>query len=212
MICSQNLPFLITHSCCTFECQCATWRRHQWLRGKRHLCAWAVSVSPPGRKWWQTRRHQFPLSVVESHAFFPGGLWTQVQDCRAALLQLPGVRWTNILISALSSPCSSAPNFNLQQIFTRAVWTLISALVNSLLFHVPKGEKWCFLSSQEYFRQDVLVAPTQDLRMNKQAGDTDKDETGEESANNMNGAIEEQTEEWKSTKEKRKDKKRAPNK
>ncbi len=63
--------------------------------------------------------------------------------------------------------------------------------------------------SEEYFRQDLMVAPSQDLRLNKQGAsvaalDDDGDET-------LNEAPEEQ-EEWKSTKQKRKEKKRAPNK
>ena len=77
------------------------------------------------------------------------------------------------------------------------------------------------INSQEYFRQDLLAAPTQDLRLNKQTAtildeeelEEQKDEQMDESmSEKKDESISEQIEEWKPLKKRRKGIKRAPNK
>ena len=65
--------------------------------------------------------------------------------------------------------------------------------------------------SQEYFRQDLLAAPTQDLRLNKHSSMLDEEEEENQCEEKMNETINGQ-EEWKPVKQKRKEMKRAPNK
>ena len=80
---------------------------------------------------------------------------------------------------------------------------------------------WSPIYSKEYFRQDLLAAPTQDLRLNKQAAvildkeelEEQKDEQMDESINEKKDeSINEQNDEWKPLKKRRKEIKRAPNK
>ena len=70
-----------------------------------------------------------------------------------------------------------------------------------------------FLST-EYFRQDLLAAPTQDVRLNKMQADISLVEEEEEmvpdTLDESMTAVNQDV--WKSTKQKRKEMKRAPNK